>query len=287
MAKEERAALRERALTLEATINATRETSKTIYADYEERFAFLGVKGKMDLDRLIMGDLESEKAADKLAKFDEELAAAKEAVRVYQEGSKNNAVYFESANMNSMELAELKEKEEKAIISLGDSMSKKKNVSDRYDEISRLNKMLATVQSRIKGIKDLEPAIKEGAIIAKDFAELIYEKTNSIVRTVSSGRYKIEKGAEGSVLLALFEKGKVRTENLTREEKMLLPLSLSAAYNEAMISLLGGEIVPIIKVATVECDKASLAPLYEYSKSRDLIVVTEDENAYFRAISKL
>ena len=241
----------------------------------------------MDLDRLIMGDLEAEKAADKLVKFDEELAAAKEAVRVYQEGSKNNAVYFETSNMNTMELAELKEREEKAIISLGDSMSKKKNLSDRYDEISRLNKMLATVQSRIKGIKDLEPAIKEGAIIAKDFAELIYEKTNSIVRTISSGRYKVEKGAEGSVLLALFEKGKVRTENLTREEKMLLPLSLSAAYNEAMISLLGGEIVPILKVATAECDKASLAPLYEYSKSRDLIVVTEDENAYFRAISKL
>lgn len=287
MAKEERAALKEKALTLEATINATRDTSKTIYADYEERFASLGVKGKMDLDRLIMGDLEAEKAADKLVKFDEELAAAKEAVRVYQEGSKNNAVYFETSNMNTMELAELKEREEKAIISLGDSMSKKKNLSDRYDEISRLNKMLATVQSRIKGIKDLEPAIKEGAIIAKDFAELIYEKTNSIVRTISSGRYKVEKGAEGSVLLALFEKGKVRTENLTREEKMLLPLSLSAAYNEAMISLLGGEIVPILKVATAECDKASLAPLYEYSKSRDLIVVTEDENAYFRAISKL
>lgn len=68
---------------------------------------------------------------------------------------------------------------------------------------------------------------------------------------------------------------------------MLLPLGTIAAYNESMINLLGGEVVPIVKVQTIECDKATLGPLYEYSKSRDIIVVNEDDNAYFRAISKM
>ncbi len=285
--KEQRNTLREQALTLDAYIKATRETSSTIYADYEERFKELGVSGKMDLDRLIMSDLETEKAQEKLVSYDEDLVSTKEAVRVYEEGSKNNVTFFDNANINTMLLAELREKEEKAIISLGDSMSKKKATTDRYEEISRLNKKLATLQSRIKGIKDLEPAVKEGAIIAKDLAELIVDKTNSIVRTVSSGRYKVEKGADGSLVLALSEKGKVRVENLTREEKMLLPLGTIAAYNESMINLLGGEVVPIVKVQTIECDKATLGPLYEYSKSRDIIVVNEDDNAYFRAISKM
>lgn len=285
--KEDRAEFRERALTLEATINATRDTSRAIYSDYEERFSQLGVNGKMDLDRLIMTEVEFERAEKKLTNYEQELVASREGVRVYQEGSKNNAIYFDKINLNSMELAELKEKEEKSIISLGISMSKKKTLLDRYEQISNLNKQLATVQSRIKGIKDLEPAIKEGAIISKDLSELIYEKANSIVRTVSKGRYKVEKGENGSIVLALSEKGKARIENLTREEKMLLPLGVTAAYNEAMVSLLGGEIVPVIKITAAECDKASLAPLYEYSKSRDVIVLTEDDNAYCRAISKL
>ena len=283
----ERDELRDQAIVLGSSLSATKQTSSTIYADYEQKFKEMGIETRSDLDRLIMGDLETEKAEAKIEKFEQEIAAAAEAVRLYQESTKNIAKYYENMNENNQALAELKDKEEEFIIVLGENMAKKKAITDRFEEISDLNKRLATVQTRIKGIKDLEPAIKDGAIIAKDFAELLFDRTNSIVRSISKGRYKVVKGSEGSFVLALAEKGKIRTDNLTREEKMLLPLATSAAYNESMLALLGGQIITAIKLTAAENDKATIKPLYDYSQSRDIIVLNEDDNSFSRVISRI
>lgn len=284
---EERDSLRDQAMVLDAILTATTETSRTIYADYEQKFRDMGIVGRSDLDRLILGDMETERAEREIEEFEQELANATETVRLYQEGTQNIASYYDNMNENTQALADLKDKEETYIIELGESMAKKKSLTDRFEEISELNKRLATVQSRIKGINDLKPAIQDGAIIAKDFAELIFEKTNSIVRTISKGRYKVVKGTEGAFVLALSEKGKLRTDNLTREEKMLLPFATSAAYNESMLALLGGQIVTAIKLEENENDKASIQPLYDYSQNRDIVVLTSDDNAYNRVISRM
>jgi len=283
----ERDDLRDQAIMLNSSLDATQQTSSAIYADYEQKFKEMGIETRSDLDGLIMGDIETQKAEERIEKFDQELAAAAEAVRLYQESTKNIAKYYEHMSENNQALAELKQKEEDFIIELGANMAKKKEVTDRFEEISDLNKRLATVQSRIKGLKDLQPAIKDGAIIAKDFAELLFDRTNSIVRTISKGRYKVVKGNEGSFVLALAEKGKIRSDNLTREEKMLLPLATSAAYNELMLALLGGQIITAIKLTAAENDKATIKPLYDYSQNRDIIVLNEDDNAYSRVISRI
>ena len=82
-------------------------------------------------------------------------------------------------------------------------------------------------------------------------------------------------------------KGKIRYDKLTKEEAALMPFATAAAYNEVMVALLAGNILPAIIVKAEECDKQSLTPLVEYSKNRELIAIPEDDAAFFKAISKI
>jgi hypothetical protein len=54
-----------------------------------------------------------------------------------------------------------------------------------------------------------------------------------------------------------------------------------------MLALLGGQIITAIKLTAAENDKATIKPLYDYSQSRDIIVLNEDDNSFSRVISRI
>ena len=172
-------------------------------------------------------------------------------------------------------------------MTLGNSMAVMADMERRYNELIDCNRRLGYLQARIKGIDDMSEAIKEGAILATDLASLITTRTQEIVKSISADRYSAESGENGVLVLVTNGKGKIRYDKLTKEEAALLPLAAAAAYNEVMVALLAGNILPAIAVKAEECDKQSLTPLVEYSKNREVIAVPDDDTAFLKAISKI
>ena len=269
-----------------AKAEAMEESAKSVFAEYEVKFKELGVNSSRDLEKLILDEETIARYSQELIAYDEELVGTKEAINVYQAGITAHAGYYDNYEANVKTVAELKEKEETAIIGLGNAMADIKEMQERFEALSSANKKLVKIQEKITSFEQISVAVKNGAIIAKDIAEVVIEKANGIIKTISGGRYFIETEEDGTVILNS-QKGKVRLDKLTREEKVLLPLGLAGAFNEVMLILLTGEIVPVVSVGAGENDKASLTPIFEYSKERELIAIPEDEHAFFRALSRI
>ena len=269
-----------------AKADAMEESAMGVFAEYEGKFQELGINSSRDLERLILDEATIARYSAELIAYDEELVGTKEAINVYQSGITAHAGYYDNYESNVKALAELKEKEEVAIIDLGNSMADIKEMQERYEALSLANKKLVKIQEKITDFEGISVAVKEGAIIAKDIAQVVIERANGIIKTISGGRYFIETAEDGTVILNS-QKGKVRTDKLTREEKILLPLGLAGAFNEVMLKLLAGDIVPVISIGASENDKASLTPIFEYSKDREMIAIPEDESAFFRALSRI
>ena len=240
-----------------------------------------------DLDKIVMSETELEECRNTLYAYDEDVAGTKEAVNVYKAGIDSHAAYYDNYEANTAALNDLNEEEARAVMALGNSMAVMADMNRRYNEILDCNRKLAYLQARIKGIDDMSEAIKDGAILATDLAALITSRTNVIIKTVSEDRYAADFAEDGAMILTANGKGKIRYDKLTKEETALLPLASAAAYNEVMVALLAGNILPAIAVKAEECDKQSLAPLVEYSKNRELIAIPEDDGAFLRAISKI
>ena len=271
----------------EAAISATEETAANLYAEYEAKFAEIGITKKEDLAAIIMSDEELDKCRETLYAYDEDVAGTKEAVNVYKAGIDAHAAYYDNFAANTEALENLKSEEDKAVMALGNSMAVMADMERRYNELIDCNRRLGYLQARIKGVDDMSEAIKEGAILATDLASLIATRTQEIVKSISGDRYSADFGENGTIALVVNGKGKIRYDKLTKEEAALLPLATAAAYNEVMVSLLAGNILPAIAVKAEECDKQSLTPLVEYSKNREVIAVPDDDTAFLKAISKI
>ena len=271
----------------EAAISATEETAANLYAEYEAKFAEIGITKKEDLAAIIMSEEELDKCRETLYAYDEDVAGTKEAVNVYKAGIDAHAAYYDNYAANTKALENLKSEEDKAVMALGNSMAVMADMERRYNELIDCNRRLGYLQARIKGVDDMSEAIKEGAILATDLASLIATRTQEIVKSISGDRYSADFGENGTIALVVNGKGKIRYDKLTKEEAALLPLATAAAYNEVMVSLLAGNILPAIAVKAEECDKQSLTPLVEYSKNREVIAVPDDDTAFLKAISKI
>ena len=286
-AKAEESEGKERLLEMRAAYNAAEQAHDALYKEYVPRFDAIGLKTPSDIERIVMSDEELSAARDMLYKYDEDLVGTKEAVNVYKQSIDEHVGYYENYEANLSLRDEIKKEEEDAIMKLGASIALKADMEKRYTEVLELNKRLGYLQVRIKGIEDLSAAIKDGAILASDLAELIAERTDEIVRYTSANRYATERGADGEIVLKSTSKGRVKPDKMTKEEKMLTPLASAAAFNEIMTSLLAGDVTPMLAVSVEECDKQSLTPLVEYAKERDIVVFPDDDALFFRAVSKI
>ena len=257
----------------EAAISATEETAANLYAEYEAKFAEIGITKKEDLAAIIMSEEELDKCRETLYAYDEDVAGTKEAVNVYKAGIDAHAAYYDNYAANTKALENLKSEEDKAVMALGNSMAVMADMERRYNELIDCNRRLGYLQARIKGVDDMSEAIKEGAILATDLASLIATRTQEIVKSISGDRYSADFGENGTIALVVNGKGKIRYDKLTKEEAALLPLATA--------------ILPAIAVKAEECDKQSLTPLVEYSKNREVIAVPDDDTAFLKAISKI
>lgn len=286
-AEEAHAAKNDEVLTLSATIDATRTTVSAIFKEYEARFAELGITSQSDIDRLVLDEETLASYRETLYKYDEDVAGLKEAINVYNTGITEHAGYYENHEKNVELLKTLQKEEERAVVTLGKSVMLHDEMEARYEHLLELNRKLTALQGRIEAIEGLGSAVQDGAIIASDLARVITERAQSIVKNMSKDRYAIDLSTSGAYVLRSTGRNKVRPDKLTKEESVLVPYATAFAYNEVMVELLAGDIVPEIDIDVAISDKASLAPIMEYAKSRDIIAIPEDETAFFRAVSKI
>ncbi len=270
-----------------ASLESAQDTTANIYADAEAKFAELGITSEADLNALIMSDGELESAKAKIFDYDEDVAVTREDLRTINESISAHLGYYENYESNVALLEKLREQEVQAVLTLSGGKAKLDDMEYRYAELLDSNKSLAFVQEKIKGVEDLGSAIKEGALIASDLANLIVEKTNAIVKLASKNRYYVDLTDDGKLLLYINGKGKVKYDKLTKEEKVLLPFAIAKAYNEVMVALLAGDTVSVIVVSQEKSDKQSIIPIFEYSKEKEIIAIPEAESTFLSAISKL
>ena len=268
-------------------MESAQDTVAELYAEYEKRFEEIGIKTEADLNAIIMDEAELEQAKQKIFDYDEDMAVVRDDIKTLGENLSAHVGYFENYEANLAVLENLRNQEVEAVLSYSGSKAKLEDMEYRYAELVNSNKTLAFIQSKIKGIEDLNSAIKEGALIASDLASLIVERTNAIVKLASKNRYYVQEGVDGSLVLVLAEKGKARVDKLTKEESVLLPFAMAKAYNEIMVELLAGDTISVKLVSQDKSDKQSASPVYEYSKEREMVIIPEAENAFMNAISKL
>lgn len=279
--------IRETIIARVASLESAQSTVSEMYAEYEKKFDEIGIKTEADLNAIVMSDDELEKAKAKVFAYDEDLAVTRDELRSLNESINAHIGYYENYESNVALLENLREQEVEAVLKVSNEKALLEDMEYRYNELLGSNKALTFVQAKIKGIDDLNSAIKEGAVIASDLASLIVAKANAIVKLSSKNRYYVDLSDDGKLLLYVNGKGKVRNDKLTREEKVLLPFAIAKAYNEVMIALLAGDIVNAMVVSAERNDKQSLSPIVEYSKEAEIIAIPEDEKSFLSAISKL
>ena len=279
--------LREIIIARVARLESAQDTVAEMYAEYEKRFDEIGIKTEADLNAIVMSDDELEEVKKVVFAYDEDVAIARDELKNLNESIDAHIGYYENYEANVELLGNLHEQEVEAVLGLSHEKAILEDMEYRYKELLSTNKALAFIQAKIKGIDDLNSAIKEGALIASDLAKLIVEKANAIVKLASKNRYYIDLSDDGKLLLYINGKGKVRVDKLTKEEKVLLPFAVAKAYNEVMVALLAGDSVSAMIISAERSDKASLAPIVEYSKESEIIVIPADERAFMNAVSKL
>ena len=67
----------------------------------------------------------------------------------------------------------------------------------------------------------------------------------------------------------------------------MFKVGLAFAYNDVLVSLLGGEVVFAVNVSEEDSNRLSLKPIIEFSQGTDIIIIPEDETIYFKAVSKI
>lgn len=283
----ERDALRETIIARVASLESAQDTVADLYSEYEKRFDEIGIKTEADLGAIIMGEDQLESAKQLIFDYDEDVAVTRDEIKTLGDSINAHIGYYENYEANVALLENLRNQEVEAVLSLSNSQAVLADMEYRYAELINSNKSLAFIQGKIKGIDDLNKAIKEGALIASDLASLIVARVNAIVKLASKNRYYVEENAEGKLVLMVAGKGKARVDKLTKEESVLLPFAIAKAYNEVMVELLAGDTVNVKVVSIDKSDKQSAAPIVEYSKEKEIIIIPEAETTFMNSLSKL
>ena len=279
--------LREHIIARVASLESAQETLQEMYAEYEVKFDALGIKTTGDLEALIIPDDELESLKTKIFAYDEDVAVTRDDIVSLNESINAHIGYYENYESNVQLLENLRSQEIEAVLALSNAQAVLEDMEYRYAELLNSNKSLTFVQGKIKGVEDLSSAIKEGALIASDLASLIVERANAIVKLASKNRYYVEEQEGGKLALILAGKGKARVDKLTKEESVLLPFAVAKAFGEIMVELLAGDTVSVLVVSGEKSDKLSIAPIVEYSKEKEMVVIPEVEKAFLSAVSKL
>ncbi len=279
--------LRENIIARVASLESAQDTVAELYAEYEKRFDEIGIKTEKDLETIIMDDAELEDVKAKIFAYDEDVAVTRDEIRALNESINAHIGYYENYEANVQLLENLRAQEVEAVLTLSNGKALLEDMEYRYAELINSNKALAFVQSKIKGIEDLSSAIKEGALIASNLASLIVERVNAIVKLSSKNRYYVDKAEDGKLVLMLAGKNKARIEKLTKEESVLLPFAIAKAYDEVMVELLAGDTISVAVIAGEKSDKASISPIVEYSKEKEMVIIPAEEKAFLSSLSKL
>lgn len=280
---------KEQTIASRAAIEASEKVAEEIFNEYKESFDLLKVRSHADLEQYLESEETLDGYRDQTNQYADEVVAIREQLNIYADRVNALGDYFDAVEDNKFKLEKLRAEEQVAISALNESRVEQGSMEHRYKELVESNQHLAHLQSRLKKIEDLAPAISEGAIIAKDLAALIAERQEGIVKTVSADRYGIRMEEDGHIALINNRRNgkEVLPEKYTKEERMLIRFSAAAAYNRIVTELLGGETTPIMVLEEDACDKAQIGVLAEYARNNDLIVMPRNENAFFKAASKL
>ena len=279
--------LRENIIARVASLESAQDTVAELYAEYEKRFDEIGIKTEKDLEAIIMDDAELEDVKAKIFAYDEDVAVTRDEIKNLNESINAHIAYYENYEANAQLLENLRAQEVEAVLALSNGKAVLENMEFNYAELLNSNKALTFVQSKIQGIEDLSSAIKEGALIASNLATLIVERVNAIVKLSSKNRYYVDKAEDGKLVLMVAGKNKARTDKLTKEESVLLPFAMAKAYGEIMVELLAGDTISVVVVDDEKSDKASIAPIVEYSKEKELVIIPKEEKAFLNSLSKL
>jgi DNA repair exonuclease SbcCD ATPase subunit len=273
---------------LEASVASAESVAEGIYAHYREKFVSMGVASQEDLEALVVDpEILASREKEVLA-FRDEISRAQESVNNFADSVNSNLVYHDELNQNRETLALLEDKLQDATARLSVSNAKLADMSARYDDLVDSNRKLSVLQEKLRALEELSSAISDGAVIAKDFARLVIERASKKIQRWTSDRYSLEISSNGQVALRNNLKGKpVSPSKFNKEEKMLLSIGLSNALTSALSDLLVTDLTTSISVSTDETDKSSLAVILEAAKEKDIIVLPEDDNMFFRAVSKL
>ncbi|MBO7177714.1 MAG: hypothetical protein J6V69_01280, partial [Clostridia bacterium] len=285
--EEARNALRENIIARVASLESAQDTVAALYAEYEKRFDEIGIKTEKDLESIVMDDAELEDVKAKIFAYDEDVAVTRDEIKNLNESINAHIGYYENYEANVQLLENLHAQEVEAVLALSNGKAVLENMEYNYAELLNSNKALAFVQGKIKGIEDLSSAIKEGALIASNLSALIIERANAIVKLASRNRYYIDKAEDGKLVLMLAGKNKARLDKLTKEESVLVPFALAKAYGEIMVELLAGDTISVAVISAEKSDKASIAPIVEYSKEKEMVVIPQEEKTFISSLSKL
>jgi len=273
---------------LEASAGATETASEGVYSHYKEKFASLGVETEEDLNALAVDPDTLASREKEVAGFRNEISRSQEVVDTFAESVNINLVYHNELNANRETLALLEDKLQEAITKFAGADAKLAGMSARYDDLVDSNRKLSALQEKLRALEELSSAISDGAVIAKDFAKLVIERASKKIQRWTSDRYSVEIGQSGQLALINNLKGKsVSPSKFNKEEKMLLSVGLSNALTGALSDLLVTDLIASTAISIDETDKSSLVVLLEAAKENDLIVLPEDDNMFFRAVSKL
>ncbi|MFI3228920.1 MAG: hypothetical protein R3Y23_01980 [Bacillota bacterium] len=262
--------------------------AQTIYDDYADQIADLGVSSVAELEALILPENIIEIYSKGVTSYDETAIRNNEASEILQASIKANQPYYDNKDAIQAEYDALKTKEFAIIAKLHEDTAIAKDMEERYTLTLKLNKELSFLQARLERIEEIAPAITETTIIAKDFATIILNKANSLVKNWTDDRYKLYTKENGQVVLFNNKKGKdVRTDKPTKEESMILSLALPLSYISRTSDLLGFELTPALQIKATESDKNSLIALVSASTNQDLIVFPEDEVMFMKTIGRI
>lgn len=274
---------------LESSVDATEAAAEGVYAHYKEKFVALGVTSEEDINALTV-DPETLAAREKeVASFRDELSRSQEAVDRFAESVNANLVYHNELNRNREALALLEDKLQEAITKYAASDARLAGMSARYDDLVDSNRKLSALQEKLRALEELSSAISDGAVIAKDFAKIVVERASKKIQRWTSDRYSLEIAQNGQLALINNLRGgkAVSRSKFNKEEKMLLSVGLSYALTGALSDLLVTDITTSTDISVDETDKSSLTVLLDAAKEKDIIVLPEDDNMFFRAVSKL
>lgn len=286
-AGEQKAALENEIAALKAKIESATAVSKEMFSKYETRFMLMGVDSQSSLDALILEEDVLKELVARVDGYKEEVIKLEANMDRLNNIINESRPYYEALDGLKARLEEFKTKEQQAIILLNDAVNDKNLKTKYYKEHIDKNLSLSYLQSRIKGIEDILPALDESGADAKKLADIIAGRASSKIKKWSNDKYRLTLGDAGAVLINEKKGKEVKADKYTREERQLYNLGLSLAFSETLINLSGGDIAPAVALSTEDCDKPGLTVFMEAAKEREITALLQDEAAFYKTVSKL